>query len=114
MKVYNSSKNDLIADKVYVADNFVTRTIGLISKKEIFEGEGMVIKPCCSIHTFFMKFEIDVLFVNKKNEVVAFYEKVKPNRILPIHFDSEYVIELPAQTVSTKKIEKGDLLILED
>lgn len=110
MKVYNSSKNNLVADKVFVADNFVTRTIGLISKKEILEGEGMVIKPCCSIHTFFMRFDIDVLFVNKKNEVVAVYENVKPNRVLPIHFNSEYVIELPAGGVSSKNIQKGDLL----
>lgn len=93
-----------------MADNFATRTIGLISKKEIFDGEGMVIKPCCSIHTFFMRFKIDVLFVNSKNEIVALYENVKPNRILPIHFNSEYVIELPPETISSKNIEKGDLL----
>ncbi len=112
MKVYNSTQNSLIADEVEVAQNFVTRTFGLIPKKSLNEGEGLVIKPCCSIHTFFMKFYLDVLFVNRKNEVVAPYENVKPWRILPIHLTSHYVIELPAGEISAKNIKKGDLITI--
>ena len=113
MKVYNSSKNNLIADDVKLADNFFSRSIGLLSKKSLSEGEGMVIKPCCSIHTFFMRFEIDVLFVNKQNEVIALYENVKPWRILPIHPTSHYVIELKASTILAKNITKHDLINIE-
>lgn len=110
MKVYNSSKNNLIAGDVKLADNFVTRTFGLIPKNSLSEGEGLLIKPCCSIHTFFMKFSIDILFVNKQNEVVALYENVKPWRILPIHPTSHYVIELPACTITAKNIRKHDII----
>lgn len=113
MKVYNSTQNNLIADDVKVADNFVTRTFGLIPKSSLSEGEGLLIKPCCSIHTFFMKFAIDVLFVNKKNEIVALYENVKPWRILPIHFSSHYVIELSAGTITAKNITKHDIISIE-
>lgn len=112
MKVYNSTQNNMIADAIKVADNFVTRTFGLIPKSSLKEGEGLMIKPCCSIHTFFMKFAIDVLFVNQKNEVVALYENVKPWRILPVHFSSQYVIELPAGEITKKGIEKYDALTL--
>jgi len=111
MKVYNSSKNNLIADDVKLADNFATRTFGLIPKSSLKAGEGLVIKPCCSIHTFFMKFAIDVLFVNKQNEIIALYQNVKPWRILPIHFTSHYVIELPAGTITIKNITKSDIII---
>jgi len=110
MKVYNSTQNNLIADDVKVAENFFTRSIGLLSKKSLLSNEGLIIKPCCSIHTFFMKFEIDVLFVNKQNEVVALYENVKPWRILPIHQTSHYVIELQSGTITAKNISKGDLI----
>lgn len=110
MKVYNSSKNNLIIANVKVADNFVTRTFGLILKSSLSESEGLIIKPCCSIHTFFMRFAIDVIFVNKKNEVIALYENVRPWRILPIHPSSSYVIELPAGTITTKCIEKHDII----
>lgn len=114
MKVYNSTQNDLIADNVKVADNFFSRSIGLLSKKSLSEGEGLIIKPCCSIHTFFMKFNIDVLFINKKNKVIALYEKVNPWNVLPIHITSYYVIELPSGTISKKNIDKGSLIKFEE
>lgn len=110
MKIYNSTQNNLIVDDVKVAENFFTRSIGLLSRNALSENEGLLIKPCCSIHTLFMKFSIDVLFVNKKNEIIALYENVKPWRILPIHPTSYYVIELASGQISNKKIEKGDLI----
>lgn len=113
MKVYNSSKNNLIADDVKAAQNFFTRSFGLLLRKSISESEGLIIKPCCSIHTFFMRFNIDVLFVNKQNQIVALYENVKPYRILPIHLNSYYVIELASGSISSKNIEKGNLINIE-
>lgn len=110
MKVYNSTQNNLIADEVKVADNFITRTFGLIPKKNILENEGLIINPCCSIHTFFMKFPIDVVFVDKNNLVVALYGNVRPWRILPIHLNSFYVIELASGTILDKNIQKGDIM----
>lgn len=113
MKIYNSTQNDLISDNVKVADNFFTRSVGLLSKKSLKDSESLIIKPCCSIHTFFMRFDIDVLFVNKKNELVAFYENVKPWKILPIHLTSAYVIELPAGQIAMKNISLGDIIGIE-
>lgn len=110
MNVYNSSKNIVIATEVKMAKNFFTRTIGLLSRKSLSKEEGLVIKPCSSIHTFFMKFAIDVLFVNKKGQIVALYENVKPWRVLPLHFTSSYVIELPAGTILDKNIDKEDVV----
>lgn len=110
MKIYNSSNNNLIADNVKLANSFITRTLGLIPKTTISEDEGLVIKPCCSVHTFFMRFGIDILFVNKRNEIIALYENVNPWRILPIHLTAFYVVELAAGTISTKNIEKGDII----
>lgn len=112
MKVYNSTQNNLIAQDVKVAKSFFTRSIGLISRKSISEAEALIIKPCCSVHTFFMKFDIDVLFVNKKNEVIALYERVKPWKILPIHAGSHYVIELKSGQITNKNINKGDIITL--
>lgn len=113
MKVYNSSKNNLIADDVKIAQNFFTRSFGLLLRKSLADNEGLIIKPCCSIHTFFMRFNIDVLFVNKQNQIVALYENVKPWQILPIHLNSFYVIELLSGSISNKNIEKGNLIYLE-
>lgn len=113
MKIYNSTQNNLIADKVEVAKNFFTRSIGLLSRRVISSGESLIIKPCCSVHTFFMRFPIDVLFVNRKNEIVAMYEDIKPFRILPIHWNSLYVIELKSGQISEKNICLSDIIIVE-
>lgn len=110
MNIYNSTQNNLISGDVKIAENFFTRSVGLLSRKSLSQDEGLIIRPCCSIHTFFMRFPIDVLFINKKNEIIALYENVKPYRILPIHPTSHYVVELCAGQISNKKIEKGDII----
>ena len=110
MKIYNSTQNNLIADNVKVAENFFTRSVGLLSKKTLSQGEGLVIKPCCSIHTFFMRFAIDVLFVDRSNKIIAMYENVKPWRILPLHIHSYYVAELSAGSVCDENISEGDIV----
>lgn len=113
MKIYKSSKSNLIVDDAKLANSFISRTLGLLSKNLILQNEGLIIKPCCSIHTLFMKFDIDVLFVNRQNKVIAIYEKIRPYRVLPIHPTSFYVVELASGIISAKNIKKGDLLILE-
>ena len=110
MKLYNSTHNCLIADNLKIADNFISRTIGLISTREISQEEGLLIKPCCSIHTFFMKFDIDVLFVNRKHEIVAIYKYIKPWNVLPIHPTSQYVLELCGGVIEKHNISKGDVV----
>lgn len=110
MKIYNTSQNNLIAGAAKTANNFVSRSIGLILRVDIKNDEALIIKPCNSIHTFFMKFDIDVIFVSKKNKVIAIYEKVKPFRILPIHLNSHYVIELKAGVAKAKNIQKNDVI----
>lgn len=108
MNVYNSTKNTIITSKAIEAKNPLSRGIGLIGKKEISPDECLIIRPCFSIHTFFMKFAIDVLFVNSENEIIAIFQDVKPNRVLPIKLHSAFVIELKSGTVASKKIELND------
>lgn len=110
MKIYNSTQNNLIADDAKMAENFFSRSVGLLARKSLSEDEALIIKPCCSIHTFFMKFPIDVIFVNRKNKIVALHQNVPANIILPIYFSSHYVIELGAGQISVKNIQKGDII----
>lgn len=114
VKVYNSTKNNTIADAAIVAKSFLTRSIGLLSRKFISENECLIIEPCFSIHTFFMRFPIDVLFVDRKNKIVAAYENVLPNRILPVHLSSQYVVELAAGQILKKNIEKCDIIQVDE
>lgn len=75
--IYESKK---IAD-IYIADTFLKRFMGYMFRKKPHH-EAILIKPCNSIHTFFMKFSIDVLFINDNMEIIKKIERLRPGRII--------------------------------
>jgi uncharacterized membrane protein (UPF0127 family) len=63
MKIVNSSNKKIAADKIKVANNIISRFIGLLNRSNLEEGEGLLLTPCNSIHSFFMRFNFDVVFL---------------------------------------------------
>lgn len=110
VKIYNKSKDSIIAENGKIAISFLSRLKGLMFKKELKKGEALIIKPCNSIHTFFMNFPIDVVFMNKNDKVVKVIERMKPYRISKIYFKANYVIELPVDTIKSSKTAEGDII----
>ncbi|WP_224962140.1 DUF192 domain-containing protein [Geomonas subterranea] len=88
-----------LARAVSVADTFVTRLKGLLGKKELPLGQGLWIRPCNSVHTFGMKFPIDVAFLDGEQRVVAVATTLAPNRVSGFHPKASSVLELPAGTL---------------
>lgn len=113
MKIINQSKNTLLAEQVRVADTFWKRFKGLLGEKELQKGQALVLKPCHSIHTFFMRFPIDVLFVDKDNKVIKAISCLRPFRLSFIYFNASFAIELPAGVIHSSRASKGDALLLE-
>lgn len=110
MVIKNQTKNTTIARKVVIADTFLSRMVGLLNRDSLFENEALVITRCQSIHMFFMRFPIDVLFVGKDNRVVGLVENIKPFRLSPIFFKSNYAVELCSGTIAKTRISIGDEL----
>ena len=71
-------------------------------------GEALWIKPCMSIHTFFMKFPIDVIFLNKRNQMIAAKRNLKPNRLTRLYPKAISVLELPAGVLEATDTRVGD------
>jgi len=113
MRAYNEKNSKVICKNLGIADSFFDRLKGLMFREKLNKGEGLLIIPCNSIHTFFMKFPIDVLFVNKEDKIVASIEKMKPSRISKIYGKAKYVVELPAGTIEKCDISVGDRIIYE-
>ncbi len=89
----------------YLANTFIERSLGLMGKFELPKGlDFLLIKPCNSIHTFFMRFPIDVIFVSKKNKIVQIKKNIVPWRITPIYFRANYVLEFKAGTITNINI----------
>lgn len=102
-----------MAENAILADTIFKRVKGLLGKRSLQDKEALIIKPCNSIHTFFMHFPIDALFIDKNNKVVKVISGLQPFRLSPVCIFSAYVIELASGTVSPDKVEAGDLILIQ-
>ena len=96
-----------IAANVRIADTFLKRFIGLLREKEIKAHDGLLIDPCNQVHTFGMKFDIDVVFLSKSGEIVHTESEMTPGNISPTIKKCRTVLELKAGTIEEKSIIKG-------
>ena len=83
-----------MASKVVKADDYEARSLVLLGRTSMKPEEGLWIVPCPMIHTFFMKFPIDVLFLDAGQKVVRVIENLKPWRVSPWVFAARSVLEL--------------------
>jgi len=111
MLIINKTKNAALAENAFVADTFWKRIKGLLGRKSLKAGEALVIRPCNSVHTFFMRFPIDVLFVDKDNRIIKTVADLEPFRMTPVIFGSAFVVELPAGTLHSTNTRASDLLL---
>lgn len=113
MHIINRTRGVALAREVRLADTWCARFKGLMGKKKINPGEGLVLVPCNSVHTCFMRFAIDVVFVNAYGRVLKLYHALAPYRLTVIVKGAAQVIELPAGTVRQSGTQVGDLVELE-
>lgn len=111
MLVRNLSRNQVLGNRVKRADQFGTRLLGLMFRTDLGEGEGLWIEPCRSIHTHFMRFPIDVLFLDREWRVVHVISTMRPWRFSPFVREAELVLELAAGAAGETAV--GDQLALE-
>jgi len=112
MRIINQTRSVTLAEDAALADTFPKRIQGLLGRKELKTGQALIIWPCNSIHTYFMRFPIDVLFVNKDNQVVSVIPSLKPYRLSPIYLKSCFVVELPSGSIKSTLTSPGDQLRL--
>jgi uncharacterized protein len=79
--------------------------------RELADDAGLLIDPCSSIHMFFMRFPLDVIYLNKDDQVVRVQQGIRPWRIGPLHTrGARYVIELPVGVIERSGTSVGDQL----
>ena len=110
-RVVNTTRGEaLVADKVELAASWRSRLKGLLGRDGLPEGEGLHIDPCNSIHMFFMRFPIDVAFLDPGGKVVRAVHSIKPWRATKVYFDAHSALELPAGTLARTAVQEGDVL----
>jgi Uncharacterized conserved protein len=106
----NMESNQIVCDKVIIANSFFKRLKGLMFTKELPSDSSMYICPCNQIHMFFMNYNIDVLYVDKNNMVIAVDENMKPGIMGKKVKGAAAVVELQAGKVKESNIKVGQVL----
>jgi uncharacterized membrane protein (UPF0127 family) len=111
-KLYKTSSAgaELLLDRLDLAEGLWSRGKGLLGRKKLESHEALWIRPCNNIHTFFMKFAIDCIFVDKKMEIKNLAKNVGPFRFVGPFWRSHSVIETKSGFIDAKKLEVGDHL----
>jgi len=101
------SDGTVACERCNVAATMLPRMKGLLGRKSLSQGEGMLIRPAPSIHTFFMRFPIDVVFLSRHGEVLKIAEHVAPWRTRSCRH-SYAVLELAAGEAGRRGLAVGD------
>lgn len=110
MRIVNSTRGTVLADDAELAATFWRRFVGLMGRQALAPGTGLVIDPCRSVHTMFMRFPIDVAYVDGTSRVVKVVCNLRPFRTSAALLRSSKVIELPAGAIGRSETEPGDIL----
>ena len=112
LKVHNVTRRTQLGDSVQLAGDGHSRRKGLLGRERLADGEGLWIIPCEAVHTFAMRFPIDLVYLDRQNQVLKTRSNVGPWRLSGC-LRAHSVVELPAGTVRASKTIKGDTLALD-
>lgn len=108
--VANKTKGTVLASHLKIADTLLSRSIGLLGQWSLEKEKALLIRRCSSIHTFFMFFNIDVVFLDAENRVTKTVRNLSPFRIAWGPGGTLSVLELPTGVIKRSQTEVGDLL----
>jgi uncharacterized protein len=100
---------DVVVDQCVVADSPVSRLRGLLGRSELRPGEGLLLRPASAIHTCFMRFPIDAVFLDEELRVLGISDELRPWRAASRR-GARAVLELPAGESARRGLEAGDTL----
>jgi uncharacterized protein len=112
LRVRNQTRNTLLGDRIGMADTSAKRRTGLLKHTGLERGEGLWIAPSEAVHTFGMKFPIDVLFLDKKRRVLKIRHAMPRSR-MAFCLTAHSVLELPSGTAGAMQTAVGDQLEFE-
>lgn len=108
----NKERGTVLAESADVAEDSKTRRTGLLQHERLEPGQGLWIVPCESVHSFWMKFAIDVLYLDRQKKVKKVRANMAPWRV-SMCLTAHSVLELPAGTAAASGTRRGDVLEFE-
>jgi uncharacterized membrane protein (UPF0127 family) len=109
LRVSNLTRHTVLAVRMEVARSGVKRNKGLLGRERLSLGEGLWILPCQAVHTFGMRYPIDLVYLDRKKRIRKLTGEVPPWR-LSACFSAHSVLELPPGTIRATQTQPGDRL----
>jgi uncharacterized membrane protein (UPF0127 family) len=113
MRVLNVTRQTCLATRMEVADSGPKRNKGLLGRDSLAPGEGLWIVPCEAVHTFAMRFPIDLVYLDRNRRIKKLRHAVPPWRLSGC-LTAHSIIELPPGTISSTQTQRGDTLEFSD
>ncbi len=110
MKIYHRATGICLAETVVLANTFFTRLRGLMFRRRLAPIEALWLRPCNGVHTFWMFFAIDVIFLDRDMRIVKLVENMRPFRVTKPHLGARSVLEMEAHAISRAGLRVGDQL----
>lgn len=106
------NRPDTVFPHIRKTETLWERTRGLLGCKELLEGHGLLITPCNSIHTIFMKIPLDIVFLDRENIVTGLRQNMRPQRF-SISLTAASVLELGGGQIGISELQNGDQFLWE-
>lgn len=113
MRLVQAGNGNIVAERVIKAHTFFRRLKGLMFTKSLPSSCCLHIHPCRSVHTFFMKYRIDILYLDDQYNIIGVEANLKPGKLGAVYSNSVSVIELPEGTIQQKGIQVGQTVRFE-
>src|SRR5690242_6915973 len=104
VRVINQTRGTVLAEQAELADNYWTRFMGVMGRRDLPIGSGLVLKPGGGIHMWFMRIPLDVVHVDKSDRVTHVLRGIKPWRFGPLLVGGKLAIELPVGAAATTRV----------
>jgi uncharacterized protein len=108
LEVRNESRGRLLGDRIGHADAWWSRLRGLLGRKGLAEGEGLLISPSRGVHMFGMRFPLDIMLLDSDGQVRAVYPELAPGRTTGMHKGVRHALELPVGVIAASGTQTGD------
>jgi uncharacterized membrane protein (UPF0127 family) len=110
IQVANTTRGTVLGAHIRVADNALSRAVGLLGQLRLDPGGGLLIDPSSGIHTFGMRFAIDVIALDGQLRVRGLWQNLGPFRIAGLSWKTGCILELPAGVIGDSGTQIGDCL----
>ena len=114
VSIANTTRDTSLGTRVRVASSLRDRGVGLLRTPEVLPGEGLLIERTASIHMFFMRYPIDVVFVDRTGRVTRTVSRLRPWRAVWWARGARDCIELRAGALDGTGTRRGDQLVIEE